>query len=93
MTRSGDLSTFLVISVNNTPSNPTFLILMPFTDIYASILLPFVERYKVAENQKSRALVIKKAAEAVMKSRHLLEDTGIDLPKDLNTVCGLPSSV
>jgi hypothetical protein len=66
---------------------------MAFTDIYASILLPFVEKYKVAQNQKSRALLIKNAAEAVMKSRHLLEDTGIDLPKNLNMVCGLPSSV
>jgi hypothetical protein len=66
---------------------------MAFTDIYASILLPFVEKYKVAQNQKCRVLVIKNATEAVIKSRHLLKDTGIDLPKDLNTVCGLPSSV
>jgi hypothetical protein len=66
---------------------------MAFTNIYASILLPFVEEYKVAQNQKSRALVIKSAAEAVMKSRHSLEDTGIDLQKDLNVVCALPSSV
>lgn len=59
---------------------------MAFGDIYCNILLPFVESYKLATNQKNRAVIIKNAAEAVVKSRHLLEDTGIDLPKDLNTV-------
>ena len=37
--------------------------------------------------KKNRALIVKNAAEAVLKSRHLLEDKGIDLPKDLKTVC------
>lgn len=66
---------------------------MAFGDIYCTILLPFVESYKHATNQKNRAVVIKNAAEAVVNSRHLLEDTGIDLPKDLNTVCPLSFSI
>ena len=60
---------------------------MAFTDLYSSILSPFVKSYKEATNEKKRALVLKNAADAVLESRHLLEDTGIDLPKDLKKVC------
>jgi hypothetical protein len=60
---------------------------MAFNKTYGDILFPFVDNYKVATNEKTRALVIKNAVDAVINSRHLLEDTGIDLPKDLKTVC------
>ena len=66
---------------------------MAFRDIYCNILFPFIESYKLATNQKNRAVVIKNAAEAVVNSRHLLKDTGINLPKDLNVVCLLSFSI
>ena len=66
---------------------------MAFGDIYCNILLPFVESYKLAANQKNRAVVIKNAAEAVVNSRHLLKDTDINLPKDLNVVHPLSFSI
>lgn len=91
--RSCDLSTFSSHISLDTSSNLISLISMPFSEIYCNILGPFVESYKLATNQKNRAVVIKNAVEAVLKSRHLLEDTGIDLPKDLNTVCLFPLCV
>ena len=66
---------------------------MAFRDIYCNILLPFVKSYKLTANQKNRAVIIKNAAEAVVNSRHLLEDTGIDLPKDLHVVHLLSFSI
>jgi hypothetical protein len=58
-----------------------------FTTIYSSILSPFSDSYKAAKNATTRATVIKNAVDAVVESRHLLEDTGIGLPKDLKQVC------
>jgi hypothetical protein len=60
---------------------------MAFGDIFGNILEPFVQSYKEATNQKNKAVIIKNAADAVAKSRDLLEDTAMDLPKDLKTVC------
>jgi hypothetical protein len=60
---------------------------MSFTTIYSSILSPFSDSYTAAKNATNRATVIKNAVDAVVESRHLLEDTGIDLPKDLKQVC------
>lgn len=60
---------------------------MTFSDDYASILLPFVEEYKAAKNDKGRKAVLKNAADAVSKSRNLREDNVTELPKDLPTVC------
>lgn len=37
-------------------------------------------------NEKERKAVVKNAADAVKKSRDLMEDTGSKLPKDLPTV-------
>jgi hypothetical protein len=59
---------------------------MTFTDDYAGILLPFVEKYKTAKNEKARKAVLKNAAEAVSKSRDLREDNVTELPKDLPMV-------
>ena len=68
------------------PSNLISIIPMAFSDVYSSLLLPFVESYKVAKNEKGRALVLKNAEDAVLNSRNLLEDQGVDLPKDLKAV-------
>jgi hypothetical protein len=59
---------------------------MTFSEDYGSILLPFVEKYKAAKNEKARKAVLKTAADAVSKSRDLLEDHTTELPKDLPTV-------
>jgi hypothetical protein len=60
---------------------------MTFSDDYAVFLLPFIEKYKNAQNQKGRKEVLRNAAEAVMKNSNLREDKTVDLPKDLPTVC------
>jgi hypothetical protein len=60
---------------------------MTFSKNYASILMPFVEKYKEAENDKARKEVVGRAADALLESRNLLEDEEDDLPKDLKTVC------
>jgi hypothetical protein len=59
---------------------------MTFTEDYSKVLSPFLKRYKEAENEKLRKAVSKEAADAVVKSRDVLEDKG-DLPKDLEKVC------
>lgn len=59
---------------------------MTFSEDYGGILLPFVEKYKAAKNEKARKAVLKTAADAVLKSRDLLEDDVTELPKDLPTV-------
>jgi hypothetical protein len=85
--RSCDFSNSFHITTN-TPSNLiSSLISMAFADIYSNILEPFIQSYKEAKNQKTRAVVIQNAADAVTKSRDLLEDTAVALPKDLKTVC------
>ena len=60
---------------------------MTFSDNYADVLLPFVEKYKTSENEKARKVVVRNAADAVRESRNLHEDDSVDLPKDLQTVC------
>jgi hypothetical protein len=60
---------------------------MSFSKIYAPVLSPFIEKYKMAKNEKERKAVKTMAVDAVLKSRDLLEDQGIDLPKDLDAVC------
>ena len=59
---------------------------MTFSEAYGDILLPFLDNYKEAKNEKGRNEVIKNAAEAVKEAGELLEETGIVFPKDLNTV-------
>jgi hypothetical protein len=58
---------------------------MAISEVFGEVLFPFVESYKDAKNEKNRALVVKNAADAVLKSSHLLEE-GLGLPKDLKTV-------
>ena len=91
---SGDFLTFCsLFHIQTQPSNLISLISMSFTQAYTDILLPFVKSYKAAKNEKNRALVVKNAADAVSKSSHLLEDQGVDLPKDLKTVCHFSFSI
>lgn len=59
---------------------------MSFSEVYGDILSPFVEKFKEAKNEKNRAQVVKNAANAVSSSSQLLEDQGVDLPKDLKSV-------
>jgi hypothetical protein len=59
---------------------------MAFTEDYADILLPFVEKYKTAKNEKARTALVKNAADAVSKSSNHREGETIKLPKDLPTV-------
>ena len=59
---------------------------MTFSKIYGALLLPFVENYRIAKNDKGRNEVLKKAEDAVTSGKNLLEDEGLDLPKDLKSV-------
>ena len=59
---------------------------MAFSKLYSGVLAPFVEKFKEAKNEKSRKTVVNNAADAVERSKDLLEDQE-DLPKDLQTVC------
>ena len=59
---------------------------MTFTEDYGKVLSPFLKKYQVEENEKQRRAVLKNAAEAVVKSRDLLEEKTDDLPKDIQTV-------
>jgi hypothetical protein len=72
------------------PKAPSYLIFslisMAISEVFGEVLFPFVESYKDAKNEKNRALVVKNAADAVLKSSHLLEEQGVGLPKDLKTV-------
>ena len=80
------------LSLPNTPTAPNNLISIMskassnFTDVYSQVLFPFVEGYKASKNEKNRAQVVKDARDAVLKNSSLLEDRGVDLPKDLKTV-------
>jgi len=60
---------------------------MSFTQAYGNILLPFVQTYKDAKNEKARKGVVETAANTVLNSRNLLEEQGLDLPQDLKAVC------
>jgi len=66
---------------------PSLQFPMTFSEYYSEVLLPFIERYKTAKNDKERKAVSRNAAEAVKKSHDLREDEAMDLPKDLETVC------
>ena len=48
-----------------------FSITMTFSKIYGNIILPFIEQYKDAKNDKARKVVIANAADAVKKSKVL----------------------
>lgn len=65
---------------------------MSFSNVYGSLLSPFIQKYKDAKNEKGRRAVVANAADATRKSRDLLEDKGVDLPKDLQRVCLLSFS-
>jgi hypothetical protein len=61
---------------------------MAFSNVYSIIILSFIKSYNEATNEKkSRGIIVKNAADAVLKSRHLLKDKGIDLPNNLKKVC------
>jgi hypothetical protein len=60
---------------------------MTFSEVYASVLSPFVKNYVAAKNEKGRKAVVSNAADAVRKSRNLFEDKGDFLPKSLEPVC------
>lgn len=66
---------------------------MSFSKVYSDLLLPFVENYKLAKNEKNRGQVVKNAADAVSSSSQLLEDQGVNLPKDLKSVCPCSFSI
>lgn len=59
---------------------------MNFSNLYSSVLTPFVEIFKNAKNDKARKTVVNNAVDAVKKSKDLLEDAE-DLPSDLKIVC------
>ena len=59
---------------------------MTFTEDYGKVLSPFLKKYQVEENEKRRRAVLKNTAEAVVKSKDLLEEKTDDLPKDIQTV-------
>lgn len=59
---------------------------MALKKVYGQLLLPFIESYKAAANTTGRSQIVKNAAEAVLKNKDLLEEEGVDLPKDLKTV-------
>lgn len=60
---------------------------MSFTQVYGNILLPFVKNYNNSKNEKARKGVVEIATNAVLKSRNLLEEKGLELPQDLKAVC------
>lgn len=60
---------------------------MSFTQVYGNILAPFVENYKNAKNEKARKGVVETATNAVLNSKNLLEEKGLELPHDLKAVC------
>ena len=62
------------------------IFLMTLTEDYGKVLSPFLKKYQVEENEKQRRAVLKNVAEAVVKSRDLLEEKTDDLPKDIQTV-------
>lgn len=59
---------------------------MALRKVYGAIISPFIDSYKSAKNATGRTQVVKNAAEAVLNRKDLLEDNGVGLPKDLQTV-------
>ena len=60
---------------------------MSFTQAYGKILLPFVENYKSAKNEKAQKGVMETAINAILNSQNLLEEQGLDLSQDLKAMC------
>ena len=60
---------------------------MTFTQAYGKILLPFVQNYKSAKNEKAWKGIVETATNAILNSQNLLEEQGLDLPQDLKAVC------
>jgi hypothetical protein len=60
---------------------------MSFTQAYGSILLPFIQNYKDAKNEKAWNGVVETATNAILNHRNLLEEQGLDLPQNLKAVC------
>jgi hypothetical protein len=58
---------------------------MALSKVFHTLLAPFLEKYRKETNNKGKSNVVKDAADAVSKSRDMLED-GVDLPKDVQTV-------
>lgn len=58
---------------------------MTFSELYGKVLFLFIKKFEEAKNEKGRKTVVSKAADAVKKSKDLLENAE-DLPKDLPTV-------
>jgi hypothetical protein len=58
---------------------------MIFSELYSKVLFPFIKKFDEAKNEKARKMVVNKAADAVKKSKDLLE-IDEELPKDLSTV-------
>ena len=83
---------FLLSPLPNIPTAPSNLIYImskasfEFVDVYSEVLLPFLEGYKQAKNEKTCANFVKDAREAVLKSNAVEEDRAISLPKDLKAV-------
>jgi hypothetical protein len=67
-------------------NNPHPQIEMSFSEVYGSVLEPFIQKFKDGENEKGRRAVVRDAAEAVKNYREMQEDEGAALPKDLQTV-------
>ena len=59
---------------------------MAFSEDYADILFPFIEKYKTAKNAKARKGVLKNTATTVSQSRDVCEDNVTELPNDMQTV-------
>ena len=60
---------------------------MTFSEEYATVLSPFLEQYKKANNEKERKAVLRSAADAVTETSNLREEKAAELPKDLEKVC------
>jgi hypothetical protein len=54
---------------------------MSFTQAYGSILLPFIQNYKDAKNEKEQKGMVEIATNAILNHRNLLEKQGLDLPQ------------
>jgi hypothetical protein len=65
----------------------SFHIQMTFSEEYATVISPFLEQYKNANNEKERKGVLRSAADAVTETSNLREEKTAELPKDLQKVC------
>ena len=59
---------------------------MAFSEDFADILFPFVEKYKTIKNAKARKDVLKNAATTISQSRDVHEDNVTELPNDLQII-------